>query len=233
MINVLLIDLDGTLVESVAGIHLACVEMVEQLRLPSPPEPLVRRSIGRGADALIQTILKEMSGGTVDPALQRRGRRIYDDAYLEAARRGTVLRPFASEALDALTDLGCEAVIATNKPGPAASMIIEGLGLGDRVASIVTPDSAGVRKPDPKFINSALEGRSVAQAILIGDSDIDAETAKRADIPFIALSGGYNAGIPISESEIGNTGIATSWREVPGLVADVLRRGPLGFEESD
>ena len=169
----------------------------------------------------------------MDPALQRRGRRIYDDAYLEAARRGTVLRPFASEALDALTDLGCEAVIATNKPGPAASMIIEGLGLGDRVASIVTPDSAGVRKPDPKFINSALEGRSVAQAILIGDSDIDAETAKRADIPFIALSGGYNAGIPINESEIGNTGIATSWREVPGLVADVLRRGPLGFEESD
>ena len=233
MINVVLIDLDGTLVDSVAGIHLACSDMARQLRLEPPSVAFVRQSIGQGADALIERVLKEISGETADPVLRRRARQIYDEAYLERASLGTKLRPFAEQALDVLMDLGCEAIIATNKPGPAASAIIEHLDLGERVTSIVTPDSAGVRKPDPAFVRAALEGRAVSQAMLIGDSVIDAETARRADIPFIAMTGGYNAGIPINDSEIGKSVIVGCWTQVPAEVSEVLRRAPVGFAGSD
>ena len=233
MINVVLIDLDGTLVDSVAGIHLACSDMARQLRLEPPSVAFVRQSIGQGADALIERVLKEISGETADPVLRRRARQIYDEAYLERASLGTKLRPFAEQALDVLMDLGCDAIIATNKPGPAASAIIEHLDLGERVTSIVTPDSAGVRKPDPAFVRAALEGRAVSQAMLIGDSVIDAETARRADIPFIAMTGGYNAGIPINDSEIGKSVIAECWTQVPAEVSEVLRRAPVGFAGSD
>ena len=233
MINVVLIDLDGTLVDSVAGIHLACSDMARQLRLEPPSVAFVRQSIGQGADALIERVLKEISGETADPVLRRRARQIYDEAYLERASLGTKLRPFAEQALDVLMDLGCEAIIATNKPGPAASAIIEHLDLGERVTSIVTPDSAGVRKPDPAFVRAALEGRAVSQAMLIGDSVIDAETARRADIPFIAMTGGYNAGIPINDSEIGKSVMVECWTQVPAKVSEVLRRAPVGFAGSD
>ena len=233
MINVVLIDLDGTLVDSVAGIHLACSDMARQLRLEPPSVAFVRQSIGQGADALIERVLKEISGETADPVLRRRARQIYDEAYLERASLGTKLRPFAEQALDVLMDLGCDAIIATNKPGPAASAIIEHLDLGERVTSIVTPDSAGVRKPDPAFVRAALEGRAVSQAMLIGDSVIDAETARRADIPFIAMTGGYNAGTPINDSEIGKSVIAECWTQVPAEVSEVLRRAPVGFAGSD
>ena len=233
MINVVLIDLDGTLVDSVAGIHLACSDMARQLRLEPPSVAFVRQSIGQGADALIERVLKEISGETADPVLRRRARQIYDEAYLERASLGTKLRPFAEQALDVLMDLGCDAIIATNKPGPAASAIIEHLDLGERVTSIVTPDSAGVRKPDPAFVRAALEGRAVSQAMLIGDSVIDAETARRADIPFIAMTGGYNAGIPINDSEIGKSVMVECWTQVPAKVSEVLRRAPVGFAGSD
>ncbi len=220
MRDVVLIDLDGTLVESVDGIHAACVDMTSKLRLPAPSHSFVHRSIGRGADALVARVLAAVSNGGTRPELQAEARRAFDAAYAEAWRDGTSLRSDALDMLEVLRGEGRRPIIATNKPRAPAQAIVARLGLLEAVCGLVTPEDADTRKPDSAFVDFAMSGASRARGVLVGDSSVDAETAYGAGIPFVAVRHGYNEGIPIEESDIRDSTIVEGLCEVPA----VLRR---------
>ena len=212
--DLVLIDLDGTLIDSVEGIHAACVRMSESIGIESPSLEFVHRSIGRGADVLVGKVLSGGRDSERRDARHRVAREAFDHAYLRCWQDGTKVRHGAIETLEALVAEGREAIIATNKPGRAADEIVRHLGLDMCVSGLVTPDHTSSRKPDPAFVDYALSGRSRSRSVLIGDSMVDAEAAMNAGIPFVAMSGGYNAGIRIEESDIGNSPVASSWNEV-------------------
>ena len=216
--DLVLIDLDGTLVHSVEGIHAACVRMSESIGIESPSLEFVHRSIGRGADVLVARVLSGGRDVERRDALHQAAREAFDHWYLQCWQDGTRIRDGAIETLEALVAEGREAIIATNKPGRVADEIVCHLGLDTLVSGLVTPDHAKSRKPHPDFVDHALSGRNRSRSVLIGDSMVDAETALNAGIPFVAISGGYNEGIRIEDSEIRDSPIVGGWDSVHDVI---------------
>ena len=196
----LLLDLDGTLVDSLDGIHAACVVAAKETDRTVPPKDLVLRSIGRGADRLLHRILRLDHESELDPVTHRRARSIFDREYRDACLDGTILREGVADSLGELRGLGHRLWIATNKPRVPAMRVVERLGLDDMVDGLCCPEDAGVLKPDPRFIEAALALDEAASngVILVGDSSVDAQTAENAGIPFIAIRGGYDEGRDIA-----------------------------------
>lgn len=221
-----LLDLDGTLVDSVDGIHAACVVAAIEIDREVPSKELVLRSIGRGADRLLHRILRLEHESELDPSTHGRARVIFDRAYRDACLEGTVLRDGVVESLGTLRRLGHRLWIATNKPRVPATRVVERLGLDDMVDGLCCPEDAGVLKPDPRFIGALLDldGGAPVHAVLVGDSSVDAQTAENAEIPFIAIRGGYDEGRDIGRRIPRPDAVIDSPRDLPEAIAGVTAR---------
>ncbi|MAD18692.1 MAG: hypothetical protein CMJ52_00490 [Planctomycetaceae bacterium] len=216
-----LLDLDGTLVDSLDGIHAACVVAAREIGREVPSRDLVRRSIGRGADRLLHRILARTDETMLDPAIHRRARDSFDREYRIACLAGTSLRDGVPESLAALRERGHRLWIATNKPRPPALKVVERLGLDGMVDGLHCPEDAGVLKPDPRFVRtvSGLDHPGGGGAVMVGDSSVDAETAENAGIPFIAVRGGYDEGRDIGRRVPRPDVVIESPRDLPKAMA--------------
>ena len=197
--STLLFDLDGTLVDSLDGLHAAGIATAEEVDGPVPSREFVRNAIGRGVDMLVHRVASGRQDGTVEPQVHARARARFDDIYAEACLTGTSLRVGVREVLADFRREGRRLVVATNKPRRPARIMIEHLDLWSLVDGAVCPEDAGVRKPDPAFVLHAMGDAPTATGLLVGDSSIDAETARRAGIPFVAVRGGYDEGRRIED----------------------------------
>jgi len=222
----LLLDLDGTLVDSVDGIHAACVVAALEIDREVPSRDLVLRSIGRGADRLLHRILRLDHESDLDPAMHARARASFDREYRDACLDGTVLREGVAESLGTLRRLGHRLWIATNKPRIPATRVIERLGLGEMVDGTCCPEDAGVLKPDPRFVRTVLERDrgDLDRTMLVGDSSVDAQTAENAGIPFVAIRGGYDEGRDIGLRTPPPDAVIDSPRDLPQAILDVMKR---------
>ena len=192
--STLLFDLDGTLVDSVEGLHLAGMAAADEAGAPPPSREFVRNAIGRGVDALVHRVASGRLDGCVDSKVHALARARFDEVYAEACLAGTFLRIGVRDVLREFRGQGRRLVVATNKPRRPARLVIEHLDLISSVDALVCPEDAGVRKPDPAFVLHAIGDGPLNASLLVGDSSIDAETAHRAGIPFIAVRGGYDEG---------------------------------------
>ena len=219
-----LLDLDGTLVDSVDGIHAACVVAAKAVDRRVPSRELVLRSIGRGADRLLHRILPVDHETELNPVMHQRARAIFDREYRDSCLDGTVLRAGVAESLDELRRIGHRLWIATNKPRAPATRVIERLGLDGMVDGLCCPEDAGVLKPDPRFIEVVLDldGGEVNRAVLVGDSSVDAQTAENAGIPFIAIRGGYDEGRDIGNRVPPPDVVIASPRDLPRAIAGLV-----------
>ncbi len=197
--SMLLFDLDGTLVDSVEGLQIASAAAAECVGAGTPSLEFVRNAIGRGVDRLIHRVCSTRQDGEIPNDLHRIARARFDAVYLEACLSGTSLRNGVEDPLRDSRLEGRRVVVATNKPRGPAEVIIDHLGLDGLIDALVCPEDAGVRKPDPAFIGHALGTARKSEAILVGDSSIDAESARLADIPFLAIRGGYDEGRRIDD----------------------------------
>ena len=195
----LLFDLDGTLVDSVDGIHVAASAAAAEIGGPTPTLDFVRHAIGRGVDLLLHRVGSGHQDGRVDPIRHALARKRFDGVYAESCLAGTTLRPGALEVMERFRLDGRRLVVATNKPRRPAAIILGHLGLDRRVDGLFCPEDAGVRKPDPEFVRIAIGKGIRAESLLVGDSSIDAETARRSGISFIAIRGGYDEGRSIDD----------------------------------
>lgn len=195
----LLFDLDGTLVDSVDGIHVAGSAAAESIGGPEPTVEFVRNAIGRGVDLLVHRVGSGRQEGRVDPDRHAVARACFDEVYAESCLGGTSLRTGVVPVLEGLRREGRRLVVATNKPRRPAAILLDHLGIDRLVDGLVCPEDAGVRKPDPGFVRTAVGPGDPSKSLLVGDSSIDAETARRAGIPFIAIRGGYDEGRSIDD----------------------------------
>lgn len=190
-----LLDLDGTLVDSVPDITSAINVMMAQFSLPSQEEARVRSWVGDGAQRLVQRALAaaDAAPAEVDP---RHAHDVFIAAYEQRVCEKSTLYPGALETLAALAGRGYALACVTNKPGRLARSLLEGLGVAGFFHVVAGGDSTPRRKPDPAVLRYAADNLRVAldRCLMVGDSANDVEAARAAGVTVVCVSYGYNRG---------------------------------------
>ncbi|OTG91668.1 HAD-IA family hydrolase [Acinetobacter sp. ANC 3832] len=193
--NLILFDLDGTLVDSAFDLYRAMNLSLARLNLPLVTEQQVRVWIGKGTSLFCQSTLQYLKGD-VDPSLHQQ----LLDTFLEIynAEPCVDTQPFHGiiEFLDWGLKNHKKMICVTNKPEQPARKILDVLQMSHYFDDVVGGDRFEVRKPDPKPLLYCVEAfeTTVEQTLMIGDSSNDVEAARRAGIDCVVVSYGYNHG---------------------------------------
>jgi phosphoglycolate phosphatase len=213
MAGAVLFDLDGTLVDSAPDIHAGVAVLLREEGLPPLPFETVRGFIGNGVPVLITRVMAAV-GMTEDVRLHRdlcaRFIRWYEDAP------AGLTKPYAGVEA-ALRGLAVPMGLCTNKPEGPTRALLAGMGWGAFFPVIVGGDTLAVRKPDPAPLLEAV-ARIGGGAIFVGDSEVDAETAARAGVPFLLFTGGYRK-TPVEA--LPHRAAFDHWAEFPAVLAAV------------
>jgi phosphoglycolate phosphatase len=194
--QLVLFDLDGTLVDTAPDIADAVNRVLELRKLPALPEAWVRARIGHGSRQLLAqswTEAMRLVGDAEAPAplaeLVEEFGRHYTDC---CGRRGRVF-PGARTALAQLRRAGVKLALLTNKEGRFARLVLAAHDLDGDFDLELCGDTLPAKKPDPLPVRHALAhfGVPAAGALLVGDSDIDVRTARAAGIAVWGVSYGY------------------------------------------
>ena len=187
--DVVAFDLDGTLADTAPDLAAALNHALAALGRPDVAPEEVRHLVGHGARALLRRGL-EASGGAPEELVDA-GFPIFIHHYGANICRGTRPYPGIEEALDALRDRGVKLAVCTNKPERLTHRLLEALGWSARFDAVVGGDTLPVRKPDPAPLFEAIARAGGGRAAFVGDSITDADTAKAAGLPFVAVSFGF------------------------------------------
>jgi len=201
MIRALLIDLDGTLVDSAPELALA----VNEVRAAHGLEPAyleqVRHWVGEGVAVLLSNALHELADAVPSDPVLDEARRQFDRAYGRVL--GTLADPCAGvvAGLERLRASKLPLACLTNKPERFAGDLLAALDLLAPFQVVVGGDSTAARKPDPEPARFAARnlGVAVAECLVIGDSAIDVATARNAGCRVWCLRSGYSRGESVDE----------------------------------
>lgn len=188
--DVVAFDLDGTLADTAPDLAAALNHALERLGRPAIAAEAVRHMVGHGGKALLRRGLG--ATGEATEALVEQGFALFLDFYAANLCRGTTVYPELEAALDTLAERGVRLAICTNKGEGLSRSLVTALGWDGRFASIVGPDTVGVRKPDPRPLEEAIARAGGGRAAFVGDSIIDADTARAAGVPFVAVGFGFS-----------------------------------------
>lgn len=184
-------DLDGTLIDSVPDIHAASVRLLEDRDLAPLPLAQVRSFIGNGVPKLVERVMGAAGLEPGDRALHQRMTAEFMRHYEAAPAEKTTVFDGVRPVLASLTRSGHALGVCTNKPHAATRSILAAFGLADAFGAIVGGDSLPVHKPDPAPLLRCAELLGAERAVYVGDSAVDAETSKRAGLPFAIFTEGY------------------------------------------
>lgn len=185
--DVVAFDLDGTLADTLPDIAAALNHALGALARPPLDPDSVRHLVGGGAKALLRAALGDVDDGFIERAYP-----IYFDFYAAHICGGTRPYPGVEAALDALAARKVKLAICTNKAEKLTNLLVDALGWTGRFAAIVGAGTLPVRKPDALPLLEAVARAGGGRAVLVGDSIVDAETARAAHIPFVAVGFGFS-----------------------------------------
>lgn len=196
MTRAIVFDLDGTLIDSAPDIHLAANAVLAEEGLGEISFAQARSFIGNGAAVLISRVM-EAVGLDPDPAQHAR----LLDAFLhryEQEPELTTLYPGVRAAVERFADAGFALGLCTNKPMAPTKVVMDHFGLTPFFRVLIGGDSLPVRKPDPAPLRQCFESLGAEARLYVGDSEVDAETADRADVPIALFTEGYRK-TPVDE----------------------------------
>jgi phosphoglycolate phosphatase len=215
----LVFDLDGTLIDSAPQIHSVANEIFQSKGLQPFSNATVRGFIGNGVGVLVSRLMAHQGLGE-DPALQAELVSGFVKNYEEAFDL-TALYPGVSTSLTDLAKAGHRLAICTNKPIGPTRAVLRHFGMTELFQVVIGGDSLPQRKPDPAPLHAALKALGPGKALFIGDSEVDAETANAAGVPFALYAGGYRKASP---EELGARIIFDDHTALPGLIRHLLPR---------
>ena len=201
--NVLLFDLDGTLVDSVPDLASAVNKTLVKLGRTPFNEEIIRGWVGNGAKVLIQRALSGSDEVLTDlsEVLLERALEIFFKAYQLGVCINTKLYTGVLDTLTTLKAAGYRLAIITNKPERFVGPIVNNLALNGLFELIIGGDTLEKSKPDPLPLHHAVLALAVTaeQCVMIGDSKNDILAAKAANIDSVGLTYGYNYGEDIAK----------------------------------
>ena len=187
--DLIVFDLDGTLIDSKLDLAHAVNATRVHLGLPPLENELIATYVGNGAPALLRRALgPETSEEELESAL-----RYFLDYYGEHMLDNTCAYPGIPEALAELDAAGVRMAVLTNKPVRVSGRILEGLGLARYFARVYGGNSFEQKKPHPVGVETLLRELGVPRerALLVGDSAIDVRTARNAQVKVCGVTYGF------------------------------------------
>jgi phosphoglycolate phosphatase len=187
-VDLLMFDLDGTLIDSRKDIADAVNRTFRDLGLPEKPREVVYGHVGNG----VRRLITDTAGG-FSPDLVDRALKIFETHYLEHLLDETRFYAGIEEVLERFQ--GKKIGVVTNKPILYTRRILEGLGADERFDMVIGGEEAVPLKPHPGMILRMLRHLQVRadRAVMIGDSVNDIEAARAAGVMSCAV--GYGLGV--------------------------------------
>jgi len=213
-----LIDVDGTLVDSVPDLAYCVDEMMTQLGMPAHGENKVREWVGNGVERLTRRALIGKLEGEPDEALFEKAYPIFLELYADNTCKRSCLYPGVAEGLAYLKQKGFKLGCVTNKAACFTEPLLQELGIYDDFAIVISGDTLAKKKPDPLPLLHGAEffGVQPENALMLGDSVSDVKAARAAGFQIICMTYGYNHGVDIRESN--PDAVIDSMAELPSLL---------------
>ena len=197
----ILIDLDGTLIDSVPDLAFCVDAMMNELGLPVRGEAAVRNWVGNGVERLVQRALCNDLDGQPEAAQFERALPVFMRLYQENTSQRSCLYPGVREGLDLLQAQAYRLGCVTNKAERFTLPLLRDKGILDRFELVVSGDTLEKKKPDPMPLLYAAErfGVAPADSLMVGDSRSDVKAARAAGFRVVCMTYGYNHGADIRE----------------------------------
>jgi len=182
-------DLDGTLIDSKMDLVNSVNAMLRETGRPELPADLVASYVGHGAPQLMASTL----GPASTPTERQEALAIFLKHYNQQKLAETRPYPGVVEGLRILADAEIPMAVLTNKPTQLSIEILDGLALTKFFKAVYGGDSFSTKKPDPNGVLRVLGelGISPKAAAMVGDSDVDIQTARNAGMVAVGVTYGF------------------------------------------
>jgi phosphoglycolate phosphatase len=194
-----IVDLDGTMIDTVGDFEQALGAAFSELGLPKPDRAFISRAVGKGTENLIRRALDHV-GASSDLFADASAR--YQRHYIAINGQFSHVYPGVVEGLQSLQRLGLRLACLTNKPNAFAKPLLADKGLAGYFQHVFGGDAFERKKPDPLPLLKTCEalGLAPARVLMVGDSSNDAQAARAAGCRVVLVSYGYNHGEPVSSA---------------------------------
>jgi phosphoglycolate phosphatase len=201
--EMILIDVDGTLVDSVPDLAYCVDEMMRQLGRKPHGERCVRDWVGNGVERLVRRALAGALDGEPNEVDFQRAYPIFLELYADNTSKRSVLYPGIREGIEMLRHAGYKLGCVTNKAARFTEPLLKDLGVYDKFSIVISGDTLPSKKPDPAPLlhAAAFFGCRPENALMIGDSVSDVKAARAAGFQIVCMSYGYNHGVDIRQEK--------------------------------
>jgi len=193
----LLLDLDGTILDTARDLMTAVNRTLAELDRPAVSEAQVRTWIGDGVRALVRSAL-EVTGDHEEGLLDQAHERFmvhYGDCYADESAP----YPGVLDVLERAREAGVPVAVITNKAAAFTEPLLEATGLRPYLSVVVSGDTVASKKPDPEPVSHALErlGTEAGRSVMVGDAANDVNAGLAAGCQVICVTYGYNRGADV------------------------------------
>ena len=203
-VRAVMIDLDGTLLDTIPDLAIAANEMLTAMKRPALDADLIRTFVGKGIPRLVERTLAATYG--MEPTAEQcaSALEIFEGCYAAVNGKHTAVYPGVFEGLKQMREMGFPLACITNKAGRFTQPLLERMRLTPYFSEVVAGDTLARKKPDPMPLLHACGkfGIQPADMLMIGDSLNDAEAARSAGCPVFCVDYGYNEGRDVRELDI-------------------------------
>jgi len=205
MTRAVVFDLDGTLIDSLPDMTRSANTLLAEHGLPPLDRSKVAGFVGNGVRVFMDRLIAatELQAAQYDMLMTR-----FMALYVKATDHTEVF-PGVRTALDVLREQGCVLGLCTNKPTEPMKAVLAALDLTKYFGVMVAGDTLAVAKPDPAPLHHAFAALGATEAVYVGDSPVDAESAQRAGVPFLLFSEGIRT---VSIDDIPHDGLFKDFR---------------------
>ena len=216
-----IIDLDGTLVDTVADIAAAVNAMLAELDRDAITVERVAGYVGRGTEVLVHRVLTGELDGVAPKDQFETAFELFRTHY--RTENGVHSKPYPGvlEGLALMRGRGLKLAVVTNKPSDFTLPLLAAADIDSFFDLVISGDTLATKKPDPDPMLHvcARFGIAPAQMVVIGDSTHDVHAARAAGIPVMVVPYGYNEGRDVRELDV--DAIVPTLREAAGLIDPV------------
>lgn len=216
MMRGVVFDLDGTLIDSLPDVTNAANALLSDHGLPPLPQSTVRGFIGMGERVFLDRLISATDlDRTEYDALM-----VQFIAHYKKSTGATVVFPGVLDVLASLKAEGFRLAICTNKPMGPLQAVLDALDLEKWFDAVVAGDSLPKRKPEPDPLLFAFEKIGATEGVYVGDSDVDAATARNAGVPFAFFTEGIRT---VAIEDIPHDRAFSDFAELPDICRELMR----------
>ena len=203
-VKAVMIDLDGTLADTIPDLAAATNLMLRELGRPVLDVERIRDFVGKGIPKLVERALAGSVEGGAPADQMARALPIFERCYAGENGRHSVLYPGVNEGLLAMRAMQLPLACVTNKSGRFTVPLLEQLRIAHFFDQVIAGDTLPQKKPDPAQLLHACRSFSIAprEMLMIGDSGNDALAARAAGCPVFCVTYGYNEGQDVRELDV-------------------------------